>query len=93
MDTIICHPPLITDYVARDKVVHLLDTSPRAHQLLAQRIVNMGPAAAYAQTVRDCLPGLIAGQEWEIGYTVQRVMRARLCEPRRVRRVRRGRAA
>jgi hypothetical protein len=76
---------LITD---RDTVVHYLDTSPRAHVLLAQRLVNLGPIA-YEMAVRDCLPGCLYPED--VADMVRRVLRARI-QPR-IRAVRRRRAA
>jgi hypothetical protein len=84
-------PALVNMIIARDQIVHLLDTSPRISQLLAMRIVSVGAPAAYAMTVRDCLAELPAIYEDDVADAVRRVMIARL--PKQIRRVRRARRA
>jgi hypothetical protein len=89
-DTCAPKPQLVNVIAARDKVVHYLDTSPRAHRLHAQRLCNVG-GAAWVMTVRDCLPELAAGLEDDVADAVRKVIRSRL--PRRIKGVRRSRAA
>lgn len=84
----------ITDIAARDAVVRYLDSSPRALQLLRQRLAVLGPEEAYTRTVRDALSDLPSGQEAVVGAEVRRVFQSRFaCPPRHIiRRVRRARS-
>lgn len=79
----------LTIIADRDKVLHYLDTSPRASQLLTARLVNTESRySAYRMLVTDCLPECQYPDD--VADAVRRASLARL-QPR-IRRVRRARS-
>lgn len=81
-------PYLVNVIAARDQIVNHLEDSPRAQQLLMQRLSSYScVAAAWAQTVQDILPSIPTALRNDVADAARQAWNNRV--PRKIKRVRR----